>query len=307
MVSVNKKRQVVIGLVFVQIFFATLPIAAKIGLRDFSSSSLALLRSSIAACIFFVVHRLTIREPLRSRRDYFHFALYSVLGVSLNQLLYIMGLSMTTATAAQMLIAGGPALTLMMAIVMGRERASPSKWIGIGLAALGALLLVTTGAGASRMLGNVLIIINMVAYSLYLVLARDVLKRYHPLTVITWIFVFGVVGLLPIGLLPVIHEFPRAGIEAKLALLWIIIFPTVLAYYLNVWALTEVESSLVSAFVYLQPVMTALMAMPILGERPSLRMIPSAVLIFAGVGFALWSSRRADHRPHPEDQLMVEP
>src|SRR5207253_10472919 len=137
--------------------------------------------------------------------------------------------------------------------------------------------------------------------------ARDILQRYHPLTVITWIFLFGIVGLLPIGLVPAIREFGVASAEAKWALLWIIIFPTVCAYYLNVWALTHVESSLVSAFVYLQPVMTAALAAWILDEHPSARMIPSAVLIFAGVGFAWWSTRRADHQPHPEEQLFVEP
>lgn len=247
-----------------------------------------------------------MRERIRSRADLLHLAYYSVLGVSLNQLLYVKGLSLTTATAAQMLVAGGPAVTLMLAILLGRESATGTKWVGIGLAASGALLLVGSGTGQARWLGNVLILINVVAYSMYLVFARDILARYHPLTVITWIFIFGIVGLLPFGLLPAIREIPAASIETKLALLWIIVFPTVCAYYLNMWALTVVESSLVSTFVYLQPVMTALLAMPILGERPTLSMVPAAVLIFSGVGFSIWSSRREDHKPHPEDQAVVE-
>jgi drug/metabolite transporter (DMT)-like permease len=301
------KGRVITGLVLVQVFFSTLPVAAKIALRDFSSSSLAFLRVLIASAVFLLIHRLTVREPIRSKADYIRLAWYSVLGVSLTQLLYIIGVSMTTATAAQMLIAGGPAVTLLIAIVLGKEKASAAKWFGIACAAAGAALLVGGGFGNSKLIGNVMILINMIAYSLYLVSARDILQRYHPLTVITWIFLFGIVGLLPIGMLPAIHEFGAASNEAKLALLWIIIFPTVCAYYLNVWALTHVESSLVSAFVYLQPVMTAVLAAWILGEHPSPRMLPSAVLIFAGVGFALWSTRRADHQPHPEEQLFVEP
>ena len=145
----------------------------------------------------------------------------------------------------------------------------------------------------------------MIAYSLYLVSARDILHRYHPLTVITWIFIFGSIGLMPFGLLPAIHEFPTTSTTARLALLWVIALPTVTAYYLNMWALTKVESSTVSTFVYMQPVMTALMAMPILGERPSLRMVPAALLIFAGVAVAIRAARRPDHKPDPADQAVV--
>lgn len=302
-----KNRPVIIALVVVQVLFATLPIAAKIALRELSSPAIALVRVSIAALVFFLIQRIVIHERIRSRRDFFRLAGYSVLGVSLNQLLYITGLEMTTATAAQMLIAGGPAITLLVAIVTSREKATPAKWLAISLASAGALILVGAGASESRMLGNFLILVNMIAYSIYLVSARDILQRYHPLTVVTWIFIFGVVGLLPFGLMPVIHDLQATSTETRLALMWMIIFPTVIAYYLNMWALTVVESSLVSTFVYLQPVLTALLAMPILGEHPSARMIPSGLLIFAGVAVAIHAGRRKDHRPHPEDQAIIEP
>jgi drug/metabolite transporter (DMT)-like permease len=302
-----KNQRVFAALILVQVFFATLPIAAKIALRELSSPAIALVRVTIAATIFFIIQRIVIGERIATRHDYLRLAYYSVLGVSLNQLLYITGLQMTTATAAQMLIAGGPAVTLMVAILRGRERATPAKWLAIALAGAGALVLVGTGAAEARALGNFLILINMVAYSMYLVSARDILRTYHPLTVVTWIFIFGVVGLLPFGLMPVIHELPATSLETRLALVWIILLPTVAAYYLNMWALTVVESSLVSTFVYLQPVMTALLAMQILDEHPSVRMIPAGILIFAGVAVAIHAGRRTDHRPHPEDQAIVEP
>jgi len=72
------------------------------------------------------------------------------------------------------------------------------------------------------------------------------------------------------------------------------------------WALQHVESSTVSTFVYLQPVMTAIMAVSILGERPSARIIPSALLIAAGVGVAIHEQRVREKGPSPADQSMVE-
>jgi drug/metabolite transporter (DMT)-like permease len=302
-----QKRSVLVALVVVQVLFSALPIAAKIALRELSSPAIALIRVSTAALLFVVIHELTVRERIRSRGDYLKLAYYSVLGVSMNQLLYITGLTMTSATAAQMLITGGPAITLMVAMLLGKEVATPAKWLGIALAGMGALMLIGIGLAESRAIGNLLIVVNMIAYSMYLVSARDIVHRYHPLTVITWIFIFGAIGLAPFGLAPALREFPATSLSTHLVLVFIIVFPTVIAYYLNMWALTRVESSVVSTFVYLQPVLTATMAIPILGERPSLRMLPAALLIFTGVGVAIQSGRRADHRPDPADQAVVEP
>ena len=300
-------HSVIVALVIVQVLFSTLPIAAKIVLQELSSPALTLARVSCAALIFFGLQRLTIHEPIRERSDYLRLAYYSLLGVSMNQLLYITGLTMTTATAAQMLITGGPAVTLLVAILLGKEQATRRKWIGIALAGAGALVLVGVASLETGALGNLLIVVNMIAYSLYLVSARDLLHRYHPLTVITWIFLFGSIILLPFGLTPLIRELPHTSTTARLLLLGIILLPTVTAYYLNIWALQRVESSVVSTFVYLQPMLTAMMAVPILGERPSWRMLPAALLIFAGVAISIQAARRPGHRPDPADQAVIEP
>jgi len=138
------------------------------------------------------------------------------------------------------------------------------------------------------------------------VLARGIVQRYHPLTVITWIFAFGALLLVPIGAASLVRELPGLSLQGWLAVVWIIALPTVAAYYLNVWALLHVESSIVSTFVCLQPVLTALMAVSILGERPSARLIPSAVLIAAGVAVTIHEQRAREHGPSPADQSMVE-
>lgn len=300
-----RRRSVFAVLAIVQLFFATLAIAGKIALREMSSTSLVLARVGGAALVFFVIHRVTTNEKIRERRDYFLLALYSVLGVSLNQLLYLAGLERTTATTAQMFIVAGPAITLAVGMMRGVERGTPLKWTGIVLAASGALTLVAAVPGGNR-LGNLFILTNVVIYSTYLVLTRGIVQRYHPLTVITWIFAFGSLALIPIGAAPLIRELPELSTQGWLAVVWIIALPTVAAYYLNVWALLHVESSIVSSFVYLQPVLTALMAVLILGERPSPRIIPSAILIAAGVAIAIHEQRVRERGPSPADQSMVE-
>jgi drug/metabolite transporter (DMT)-like permease len=302
---VTPRRRVLWVLVVVQVCFATLGIAGKIALRELSSPALVLARVGGAAIIFFLIHRFTSNERTISRRDYGRLALYSVLGVSLNQLLYLAGLKLTTATSSQVLIVAGPAITLAVGILRGTERGTLLKWTGIALAATGALALVAAVPADNR-LGNVLIMINVTIYSLYLVLVRDMVRAHDPLTVITWVFIFGTATLLPICGLPLLREMGNVSATGWWAVAWIIAFPTVAAYFLNMWALNHVESSTVSTFVYLQPVLTALMAAAVLGERPTARMIPSAVLIAAGVAVAIHEQRVRESGPSPADQSNVE-
>lgn len=302
----SRSRSVYIVLILVQALFATLPVAGKIALNELSSPALVMVRVAVAAVIFYIIHKLTTNEPIRARADYVRLALYSLLGVSMNQLLYLLGLSMTTATAAQMLIVAGPAVTLLVAIVLGKENGSGMKWLAIALAAAGALALIGAMPEGGKV-GNIIILVNVISYSTYLVLARGLLRSYQPLTVITWIFIFGAIALLPIGLPAFLDQIAQTSTQTRLAIGWIILFPTVAAYYLNVWALLHAEASLVSTFVYIQPIMTAALAVPILHERLSARLIPAAILISSGVAVAIHESRSRDGRPSPADQTIVEP
>ena len=303
-----KSPKVILALVLVQVLFATLPVVVKVALRDLSSPALALLRVSGAAALFLVLHRVTVHERIRSWRDYGLLALYSLFGVIANQLLYITALTMTTATAAQTLVAAGPAMTLLVAILLGKETATRAKWLGIALAGSGALLLVGVGVHEGSVAGNLLALCNVASYSVYLVISRGLLKRYNALTVITWVFVIGVAGMLPWGLMPALREAGGMGADTWVALAYIVVGPTVAAYYLNLWASRRVEASLVSTFVYLQPAMTALLAVPLLHERISWTMIPAVALIFAGVAVAIRAGRtRRSPVPSPEDQEVVEP
>jgi drug/metabolite transporter (DMT)-like permease len=291
------QRSVLLALLAVQLCFATAPVAVKIALRELSSPALALLRVAGATLLFVVLQRLLTRERIRSRGDYARLAWYAVFGVVANQLLYITGLTRTGATTAQTIVTAGPALTLLVAILLQRETATAGKWLGIGLATLGTLFLVGTEIDRATGVGNLLILLNVLAFSIYLVTSRDLLKHYSPLTVVTWVFCFGLLGMLPIGLRAAVAEVPALSLTTWLAVGWIVLVPTVGAYYLNQWSLQRVEASVVAVYAYLQPVGTALLAYPMLGERPTLRLLPAALIIFVGVALAAGLARRPPPPP----------
>ena len=284
------------ALVAVQLFFGTWPIFGKIALRALPSTGLVALRVG-GATIAFVLLRLVARGGMRLTRrgDYARLAFYSLLGVVLNQFLYVKGLALSTVINATILGTTIPIATLLVSILMGRERPIPRVLFGMGVAACGVVFLVNPArADFSRgtMTGNLLLVLNTLAYGAYIAVSQDVIKRYGALTVITWIFIFGCVATLPIGGYQLART-PLAGGGAHvwLVVLYIIVVPTVGAYYLNAWALGRVAPSTVAIYIYLQPVIAFALAPLVLGESLNARTGVAALIIFAGVALVTLGGR----------------
>ncbi|HYX40591.1 MAG TPA: DMT family transporter, partial [Pyrinomonadaceae bacterium] len=223
-----------LALVAVQIFFGTWPIVGKIALRTLPSTGLVAFRVAGATLAFLILRRLTTRPRITRRSDYARLALYSLLGVVLNQFLYVKGLALSTAINATILSTTIPIAALLVSVMSGRERPAPRVFVGMLIAACGVVYLVNPAhADFSRdtMIGNLLLILNTLAYGAYIAISQDVIKRYGALTVITWVFLFGCIATLPVGgyylaQTPLTH----LSIGLWLALAYIILVPTVGAY-----------------------------------------------------------------------------
>jgi drug/metabolite transporter (DMT)-like permease len=284
------------ALVAVQFFFGTWPIVGKFALRALPSTGLVALRVVGATFAFVLLRRLTggsLRVERRS--DYARFALYSLLGVVLNQFLYTRGLALSTAINATILSTTIPVATLLVSWLMGYERPTPRVFAGMAVAACGVVYLVNPAhADLTRetMTGNLLLVLNTLCYGAYIAISQDSIRRYGALTVITWIFIFGCVGTVPVGgyylaQTPLAH----LGASVWLVLIYIILVPTVGAYYLNAWALGRVAPSTVAIYIYLQPFFAFAFAPLLLGEQLSSRAGVATVLIFAGVALVTLRTR----------------
>jgi drug/metabolite transporter (DMT)-like permease len=221
------------------------------------------------------------------KSDYLRFILYSLLGVVLNQLLFVKGLAMTTVVNATLLSTTIPVFALLVSIALGFDRLTITKVFGVSLAAAGVIYLIDPARAdlsGPTTLGNLLIIANSVCYAAYIAISRDMFKRYGALTVITWVFLFGNIITLPLGF------YTSRGMDLLaldhsiwIAVVYIILVPTVGAYYLNAWALARVAPSTVAVYIYLQPLIAAALAPLIIGEHWNPRTWVAMVLIFSGV------------------------
>jgi len=146
-----------------------------------------------------------------------------------------------------------------------KEKVSVQKSLGILIGAIGAILLtLTAGTGSGdSVFGDILLFINAASYGLYLVLVKPLMQKYSPITVITYIFTFGLLYILLYP--PTLSEFFSIDYSlltqaAIFKITYIIIGVTFLAYLLTVYALKDLSPSVSSSYIYLQPVLVIFFA-----------------------------------------------
>jgi drug/metabolite transporter (DMT)-like permease len=287
--------------------FGTWPIFGKLALRSMSSVGLVGFRIFGAALIFSLLQRKLGELRRLPRRVLAWLILCSLLGVVANQLLFVKGLSLTTAINATLLTTTIPVFTLVISIALGYDLLSPRHVVGIALAAAGVVYLVDpfrAGFSGQSTRGNTLLVVNSLSYGAYIAISRDLFRRYGALQVITWIFLIGALLTLPLaGYAWATDDLQTVSAGAWVTVAYIIIIPTVGAYYLNSWAITRVSPSIVAIYIYLQPLLAFGLAPVVLGERLTSRTIVACVLIFVGVAVVtIRSSSRAveEVSEHPE-------
>ena len=275
------------ALIAVQVMFGTWPIVGKIVLQTVPSVGLVGLRVAGASVAFIIIGRMTGGVGRIRRGDWPLLVVSSLLGLVLNQWLYVKGLSLTTAINSTLLSTTIPVFTLFVGIILRTDRATLRRMLGIALAASGGIYLIGPTRSEFSSLtraGDLLIVTNSLCYGAYIAVSKDLVRRYSALTVITWIFIVGSVATVPAGVVSLSHiSLSNVPAGVWLTIVFIILVPTVAAYYLNAWALARVPPSTVAVYIYLQPLIAFALAPMILGEKLSWRAGIASILIFAGV------------------------
>lgn len=272
------------ALLVVQLLFGSMPVVGKLALPAFGAAGVVFFRIGGAAVAFLLARRALGAPPV-PRADLPRLLLCTALGITGNQLLFMHGLARTSTAHAALVTATIPALTWVAAVVLGHERLDRRRLAGLAVAFAGVATLVTERdpAGTASAVGDLLILANATVYSFYLVLSRDLVARLPALTVLSGLFGWGFVGLVPFSGLP----WPEAATPAAwAAMAYLVVGPTIGTYGLNLYALRHVPASAVAVFIYLQPVIAAALAVPVLGEVPSARALGAAAVVFAGVALA---------------------
>lgn len=299
--ALPEHRRALAALVTVQVLFGSLPVVAQLAFPAFGARGVAAWRLGAAALAFHAFARAT-RMPWLPWREHPRVLLLALLGVSGNQILFLEGLSRTSALHAALLTTTIPVLTLVAAVALRRETLSWRRAAGIPVALVGVLVLLAQRdpSGHATLTGDAMIVANASIYSLYLVLSRDLLARWPTMAVLPWLFTWGFVSALPLTGLPPLHvPDPHMAGQAWAALAWVVLGPTIGTYWLNLVALRVLPSSTVALLIYLQPFVAASLALPLLGEAPTWAMLAAAGITFVGVRLAT----RREETPTPNSPV----
>ena len=246
-----------------------------------------LVRVTGAVILFWICYTLFYYEKVK-KGDLLKLAICGLFGVAINQMLFFEGLNLTTPINAAVIMVGNPILVLLFGIFLASESFSTKKGIGVTLGALGAIVLITNGDQLSlnneHFWGNIMVFTNASSYAVYLVLVKPLMKKYKPITVISWVFLFGILFVIPFGwsdFQAIQWATMPSGILWRVA--FVVIGTTFLAYLFNIYGLKTLNSSTVSSYIYLQPVLASIVAVIASSDSLDMTKIGSSILIFLGV------------------------
>jgi drug/metabolite transporter (DMT)-like permease len=262
-------------------------IAKRIMPDPFQPMQVLFLRMAGAVILFWLFQRLFVSEKVE-KKDLLILALCGLTGFALNQAFFYEGLNLTTPVDASIIHVLNPVFVLVFASILIKEKVTWMKVAGISLGASGAIILVLYGksfsTGTNSFAGNILVVLNMVFYALYLVLIKPMVAKYHTTTILKWVSFFGFIFIIPFSIKGMTElSFASVNTVSWLSIAYITVLNTFVAYLLINYALRQMSTTMVSFYSYLQPVIASFMSISLGDERITIPKIVAALLIFTGV------------------------
>ena len=250
-----------------------------------------MLRVIGATFLFWLVSFFGPNEKI-DKKDYRRILLCAILGMGLNMLAFFKGLSLSTPINSAVLITITPIIVLILSAILIKEKISPRKIVGIVIGLVGALGLILFGNEIRQdapniPLGNFYILLNAVFFASYLIVAKTLVEKYHPFTFMKWLFSLGILICLPFGFQELTEiDWTNLPFDAIWKIAFVIVGTTFCTYLFNVFALTQLKASTVSAFIYLQPLIGIAYAVATGQDSLTTVKILAACLVLIGVYLA---------------------
>ena len=257
--------------------------------------ALVSLRSIFAALLFWTTSLFMPKEPV-NRKDLLYLLGCSFFGVVINQVLFLVGLDLTSPVNSSIIISTNPIFAFVFAAFILKEKITILKGSGLAIGLSGVLLLIlqngTPDLASSTFLGDVFTLVNTISWAFYTVIIKRMLEKYHPITVMKWTFFFGMFTTIPIGYTQLTTmEWASIPLKGWFGIGFVIVFATYLGYLLISFGLRRLSPTIVSTYTYINPIIAAYLASLLGQDHIDLVMVISALLIFAGVFVVSWQKK----------------
>ena len=244
------------------------------------------LRLLVGTTLFWIMSSLVSKEKI-DKKDVWLLIRCAFFGAAANMIFFFKGLSLTNPINASVIMIMTPIIVLITAYFYKSETLNIYKILGILLGCIGAFLLITKdGISISNdtFLGDLFIMLNASSYGIYLVLVKPLMLKYKPITIIKWVFLIGSFMSLPFGILELNQvEWVSIPPMAWMSIAYVLLGTTFVVYFLNIWALQYVDSSVVGIYVYLQPIISTSVAVTFRNDPLTIETIIFSLVIMVGV------------------------
>lgn len=282
------------------IFGLNTPIAKSLVPTWIAPTALTFLRMSFATVVFWCIASFCRKERVSSKDLGIIFlgALFGLVGA---QLSFAVALQYTSPVNISLIAAMTPVVVMLMAAVWLKEPITLKKATGVLLGACGALLIIFHSSPANDspngMWGNLLAVVNIITYGIYLIITRTVSLRYSPITLMKWMFLFSALISFPLGINPLFSAkafTAEASADILGRIAYIAVLATAIAYFLVPLALKRIRPTTVSMYNNAQPLIASTVAIIVGQDIFSWDKPLAALFVFIGVYLVTQSKSKED-------------
>jgi drug/metabolite transporter (DMT)-like permease len=262
------------------------PIFAKLSVAEISPISFGFIRFGVAALLFYVTLKVRKQNLKFEKKDYPLLLLLGLLCIPLNQFFFLTGIKLSYASHSGIIYSLNPVFAYMIAVSRKNEKFYFIKLVAILLTVIGIYFVFYEGfrKSGSAATGDILLIIAVFTFSMYLSLGKGVIEKYGALKVTSFVFLAGSVFYIPLFLYDV-HNFTLSGVTYKgiIGYLYLTIIVAYLAYFVWYYVLRTIAVSKVTTLSNISPLLTVFFSVIFLSEKISIFFIIGGVITIIGV------------------------
>lgn len=283
------------------LFGASMPVFKYLLTADVPPEAITIMRAIFACMMFWLVSFFMPKEKVLPK-DLCLLFVCALCGVGINQWLFVIGLKNSSPVNASIIATAVPIFVLLLAALVLKEPITAKKSLGVFLGVSGGLLLAfnstQTTSGTNSLWGDMLMLLNQLMYSVYLVLSKPLSRRYSSVIMMKWMFLFSTLALAPFCLqymqyVPMFHR-ETFNVSQLYALLYLLFGATFVSFMLIPMALKQIRPTTVSMYNYVQPIIASAIAVAVGQDTFSMQKLLSAALVFVGVYLVTQSKKRKD-------------
>lgn len=266
-------------------FWALGLVVGKICSAEMPPMTLTLIRYLLAGIGMGIIHYIKEKEFYIASEDILYILMLSFMGIVLNGVLFFKGIGMTSSVNTAIISSTTPVIVYIISILFFKENINIKNILSMIFSMSGIILLLTNGKVSLLLsiklnLGDLIILGAVISNSIYIVGSKKVLKKYSPSKILTFLFIFTALILLPaLYLEKNMYKITEVSLKAIVSLLYMGIFSSLLAFILQQKGIKKIGAVKAAMYTNLIPIYSIGLSFLILGERVTIIQVAAMFLV----------------------------